>query len=1375
MVNNLTQLISLPLEGGAWQMYLRTLAQRSLTAFAHDPASALLIAVHPVVREIFHTVAQPTARDAKAAALHNKTELAALVRSVNDARQHWEFALPGSLMSRFPHWVSLPTGWATTMRGCVSRMQLLEFATCEYSNASFPAQLPIVYFELQLLNDLGPVSKRLAMGVTTTTTVAVNENKAGGGGCIGKQSGVYGIAADGSVYVNGQEVRGGTGSEALWPRSIVGFLWNRRLGTMCVTRNGAMCDEYDIEVPLAEVENDGLRACVKLLENRACSTPVLVNFGQDKFLFDLEQYARTEFGPHEQRHSRAKLTYSLANTTALQLGAMTLAQVMGSATQGVPVAAVVPSATGGNDTSSGSDSSSSSSSSSSSALPPKPSFLSGLAKERKVSSGAKSSKAMRAITQGLRQLPARLVHVPVGFEFNFTLAELRTLAVLSSSSWSQLALGFNGRTLRGLVVAAKGLQRLVYVSNGEQGLAICLWLPEGRILHRGSRMSSAVNMARVRSEAQQCLRQICVRQASRCSIRILEHWRKVPVEQMRLDFISSGKELLGLLLGLCSPSDEKLKMSSGSLASNVDGSGESTAGSGGASNEPPVRGKSAIDARAVVPTLFASMLSSTLALELLDACAARRFHSGSILSPRPLAWIVQESFRFVAAESRKEFCERLLHHVAESLLHPMDIGGHMKLVLALMVISVLQQWAAVSDASELASVHVEPRVVAIFARESMLVSDGGRKNKSMSAYLELLLLMSRLQLVGSANLESPESWGLQPERLSQLDHLALVSQVCRSLLESGRFSPWLAFQAVREQRGLRRVVAQPRGSVNVDGASDLLVMIEPLAAAESASATPNTEPEFAFSLIDEYPVSNMFESAQFIAPADTLFYQMTVAAEASATPPRREYAFWVLPSYTHTNAQRLLNADEVTDDDTESEAVQKARQEREELLAATNATAQREYPMALLREMAQWMEEQLVASNLQYGALIVPPSEQQRRHYPRVAALEERERQLLVLLVMNLNILVAGAIEHLSMRSFEQLGSGSGGSVHALSDDTTEPSIHRLPTASVVCGVRELLLPSFALKSSCSKLTSRESSVTVGINRLPGTMVSSVFEQVRTGLKALDRRAYRTSGKLFGVRLESEGAVDAGGPFREIMSHMCHELQSSDSELFIACPNAKTGIGRNRDKWIPTPASTSAEHLTQYEFVGRLMAYSFYSGACPLPLNFPSLVWKRILGMPVSFADLVEIDERCSLLKQLAELDCSDETLYCALELADSFVATLSDGTVVKLCADGDNVAVTDENRQEFFRLYTHTRLNESRLQLAAMRRGFTSVIPDRLLALCTPEYVEEAVCGKPEISIELLKVRTRLHTHLCAILCLEIVQRDSPMHSHAFSLAWCG
>jgi hypothetical protein len=1362
ILDSLARLMVLPTtrKANGWHVLLRTLAFRSLSSFARRSYSSSLISRHSIVSTIFHTVASSIPKGCLDL-LNSKVELGHSMRLATDLAYSWETLLPASFVSYLPHSIGMPLCWTCNNGKRLTntpRLLMVEHPTEEYSNAPIPTQLSYYYFELQAIYELSPPGRRLALGISTKT---------------GDDALIYGISIDGAVYANGHEVRGEVSTYGPVMSGIVwGFLWIRDKRTLHVTRNGKLLDDFEILIP-ETAASEPYYVCVKSLSARASTCCIVANFGQDAFQFDMDQYLREQMGIELVDTSPTIATTTTTTTTNTTPSTPTpstseqndteppvpptsrtvfsIANTLTASLLDTHALGIANSSDGGEAKDTGAAASIASTIPSAAAISRRLTRYSNTTKETSKKAIGKLHKALARI---VKVLPAHMTHYPVGYEFNLSAPDLRTAACLSSKNLEQLVSGFGAPRLRGLVIASNDSKRLVRLSNGESGLSMCLWLPESMLLSKGVRCYSIPSHGHLNATAKKCLHLNFHQLANRCSLRLLEHWAtdSLAIDKTRFDFVSSGDQLLGLVIGLCSSKGSGTASVTKIAPLNADGNGDDESFS--STTATGIAGNLHQAARALVPNLFVSLLTSRLALELLDSCAERNFHFGNS-NAQSLTWVVLQCLPYVDASDRGEFCSKLLRHLGNVVMRANDVTASNKPPastkdeLVALVIATLQRCQL--DNSDLSGVVLKRSTFEALLQECSkeCSKESGESGTRNMVFSELLLLLNRMGLVArKSDFDSVTNWSIVPEKLMAIDALGMVHHVCSTLLEKRRFAPWLVFQALREQRGLQRYVVTEhnngaaKGSLHIDGANDMTIMLE------SSSGTSNQS--LAFSLINEEdePISNMFESSQFLIPSDTVFFQ----AEAPDRPDT--CTFWVIPNYSAA-ANRLLLAEplEPASDASEHERAQEAARiaTRTELVRETLARCETEYSMELLYEAAQLMKEQIEQHQQQYAPLL-PLTDRQKRHFSAVAALPEAARQLLVLQLMNLNILISNALRFISMMTLPPqdvgVAHGSAGSNPVrVPDDTMQRAHRQPPTAQCVSELCGLLLPCFKEQYTRHSLPEREcSEPTVTIDRLPGLKDASIFDQVRQQLLHLSAPDFRTGGKLFTVKLAGEGAVDGGGPFREIMSELCHEVQSTTESdgLFIACPNAKTGLGRNRDKYIPNPACTSPDDLRRYRFVGCLMGYSFYNaGSFPMPFNLPPLVWKQLLGMPLTLSDLIDIDQRCSALRHLDDPYCSDETLLTALEVADSFVATLSNGTLVELKPGGRHIGVLDHNRVEFLQLYTHARLNESRQQLAALRQGFTSVIPAHVLTLFSVSELEELICGKAEIDLDLLKSYT--------------------------------
>jgi len=256
----------------------------------------------------------------------------------------------------------------------------------------------------------------------------------------------------------------------------------------------------------------------------------------------------------------------------------------------------------------------------------------------------------------------------------------------------------------------------------------------------------------------------------------------------------------------------------------------------------------------------------------------------------------------------------------------------------------------------------------------------------------------------------------------------------------------------------------------------------------------------------------------------------------------------------------------------------------------------------------------------------------------------------------------------------------------------------------------------------------------------------SVFGQSFRQLRNQDCFRVSTNARAFRVYFIGEHAIDAGGPYRAAITDMCDELQSSVLPLFIPCPNSRDAIGENRDKWVPNPSSTRPIHLKMYEFVGKLMGLAMRSSNL-LELDLPSIIWKPLVLLKPAMEDLKGIDLICfKIIERLSAFDKVENGREASQNFDQfqlDFTCVRSDQKIVKLVKDGTRKKVTWENRKLYMKLLMRERLNEFRIQCAAIRRGLAAVVPASIFTLFTHSELEIAVCGSPVISVDLLQENT--------------------------------
>ena len=257
----------------------------------------------------------------------------------------------------------------------------------------------------------------------------------------------------------------------------------------------------------------------------------------------------------------------------------------------------------------------------------------------------------------------------------------------------------------------------------------------------------------------------------------------------------------------------------------------------------------------------------------------------------------------------------------------------------------------------------------------------------------------------------------------------------------------------------------------------------------------------------------------------------------------------------------------------------------------------------------------------------------------------------------------------------------------------------------------------------------------------------TIFSQLHAQLQFTSPAQLQRRDRSFKVKFTGEAADDYGGPYREVFTSLCGELQTTTTmPLLLLTPNGQHNLGSNRDKYIMDSAATTPELLKWFEFLGMLFAMALLQKETVLSLNLCSVVWKQLVQSPRDASDLAGFDEMaCQSLLKMADCEAEgiDEDLFEDL-FFETFSAQLSNGQEVQVCEGGASIDVTFANRKRFTELVMRARLREGRAQTHAILRGIASMLPVRLLPLFTHVELERMTCGAPDIDINNLKKHTR-------------------------------
>jgi hypothetical protein len=202
--------------------------------------------------------------------------------------------------------------------------------------------------------------------------------------------------------------------------------------------------------------------------------------------------------------------------------------------------------------------------------------------------------------------------------------------------------------------------------------------------------------------------------------------------------------------------------------------------------------------------------------------------------------------------------------------------------------------------------------------------------------------------------------------------------------------------------------------------------------------------------------------------------------------------------------------------------------------------------------------------------------------------------------------------------------------------------------------------------------------------------------------------------------------------------------------LFVPSPNAQAAQGEGRDKHVLRPwAGTKHVPMPILEllrFLGRLMGAALRTGAM-LNLDLPGYFWSQMVGMNSTLGQLRQIAEAfTNSLTYIAK--SHEEEFQQTLESSTMWTVALSDKSLMPLrppfpFANPFATKVQYADRLRYISQAEHARLTESQLQIEALRKGLSEVIPMPLIDFLSPQDLEWKICGRPIVDVNLLKKHT--------------------------------
>ena len=217
------------------------------------------------------------------------------------------------------------------------------------------------------------------------------------------------------------------------------------------------------------------------------------------------------------------------------------------------------------------------------------------------------------------------------------------------------------------------------------------------------------------------------------------------------------------------------------------------------------------------------------------------------------------------------------------------------------------------------------------------------------------------------------------------------------------------------------------------------------------------------------------------------------------------------------------------------------------------------------------------------------------------------------------------------------------------------------------------------------------------------------------------------------VQFVGEQGIDEGGVRKEFFQLLVTQLFDPAYGMFSADEETRTFHFN----------PLSLESTLEFELIGIVLGLALYNSII-LDVRFPFAVYKKLLGLPVGWADLVQYNP--SLARGLKKLE-QDESAEVEEVYAQTFtvdVDVFGEKKTEELKAGGKDVPLTSANRLEYIQLYVDWVLNRSvARQFTAFKKGFDLCVPPSSLALFVPEELELLICGSEELDFGALKAAT--------------------------------
>ncbi|XP_032598724.1 probable E3 ubiquitin-protein ligase HERC4 isoform X1 [Drosophila grimshawi] len=235
---------------------------------------------------------------------------------------------------------------------------------------------------------------------------------------------------------------------------------------------------------------------------------------------------------------------------------------------------------------------------------------------------------------------------------------------------------------------------------------------------------------------------------------------------------------------------------------------------------------------------------------------------------------------------------------------------------------------------------------------------------------------------------------------------------------------------------------------------------------------------------------------------------------------------------------------------------------------------------------------------------------------------------------------------------------------------------------------------------------------------------------VQDSLRELERYTQMDLKKPLKIKFQNEEAEDAGGVRKEFFMLLLKDLIDPKYGMFKEFEDSHV-------MWF---ADITFESENMYFLIGVLCGLAIYNFTI-INLPFPLALYKKLLKKPVDLSDLREMSptEANSMQALLDyEGDNFEDTFDLTFEISRDIYG---ESETQPLKTNGNNIAVTMDNRQEFVNLYVDYIFNKSvEVHYRAFHEGFMKVCSGRVLEIFQPEELMAVVVGNEEYDWQALE-----------------------------------